>query len=179
MLCQNCNKKEANVNYTQIINGDKKEMHLCDKCARKLGINVAFKMPSFNFSNLFGSMFDDDIMFDFMPNLMGNRGLLSDGFDSDFEDFFGTKKLGYAKNSDTTGDELDTLLKRMHNENVNDECNELKDKRQEKNNIKINKKEQTVEGKIEELQLRLKKEIEEERYEDAAKTRDEIKKLQK
>ena len=38
MLCQNCGKNEANVRYTQIVNGNKKEMVLCQECAEKMGI---------------------------------------------------------------------------------------------------------------------------------------------
>ena len=34
MLCQNCERNEANVKYTQIINGEKKQMVLCEKCAK-------------------------------------------------------------------------------------------------------------------------------------------------
>ena len=46
MLCQNCNKNKANVKYTQIINGHKKEMMLCEECSEKLGINkMNFNMP--------------------------------------------------------------------------------------------------------------------------------------
>ena len=39
MLCQNCGNNEANVRYTQIVNGVKKEMNLCSECAEKMGIN--------------------------------------------------------------------------------------------------------------------------------------------
>ena len=38
MLCQNCGKNEVNFRYTQVINGEKKEIELCDKCAKKLGL---------------------------------------------------------------------------------------------------------------------------------------------
>ena len=38
MLCQNCGKNEVNFRYTQIINGVKKEMALCEKCAKDLGL---------------------------------------------------------------------------------------------------------------------------------------------
>lgn len=33
MLCDKCQKKEATVLYTEIINGKKKEQHLCEECA--------------------------------------------------------------------------------------------------------------------------------------------------
>ena len=39
MKCENCGKNEANVKYTQIINGEKKQMFLCEDCSQKLGIN--------------------------------------------------------------------------------------------------------------------------------------------
>ena len=32
MKCENCGKNEANVKYTQIINGEKKQMFLCEEC---------------------------------------------------------------------------------------------------------------------------------------------------
>ena len=48
----------------------------------------------------------------------------------------------------------------------------------EQTNIKEQNKENKQANKIEELKAKLKKEISEERYEDAAKTRDEIKKLE-
>ena len=55
MLCENCGENQANVKYTQIVNGVKKEMHLCEKCANELGIgNMNFDMP-FGFSRLFNN----------------------------------------------------------------------------------------------------------------------------
>lgn len=33
MLCDICNKREAKIYYTEIINGKKKEQHLCEECA--------------------------------------------------------------------------------------------------------------------------------------------------
>ena len=34
MLCQVCNKNEATVHYTKIINGEIEELHICEECAR-------------------------------------------------------------------------------------------------------------------------------------------------
>ena len=42
MLCQNCGKNEVNFRYTQIVNGVKKEMALCDKCAKELGLETIY-----------------------------------------------------------------------------------------------------------------------------------------
>src|SRR5450756_2987202 len=45
MLCQECQQKTANVHLTQMINGQKIELHLCETCAAKhsaFGINLGF-----------------------------------------------------------------------------------------------------------------------------------------
>ena len=53
MMCENCGKNEVNFRYTQIVNGVKKEMHLCDKCAKEFGLeDLDFSMP-INFSSFF------------------------------------------------------------------------------------------------------------------------------
>lgn len=33
MLCDRCQKRDAKILYTEIINGEKKEQHLCEECA--------------------------------------------------------------------------------------------------------------------------------------------------
>jgi protein arginine kinase activator len=33
MLCDRCQKRDAKILYTEIINGVKKEQHLCEECA--------------------------------------------------------------------------------------------------------------------------------------------------
>jgi len=38
MLCQNCNKREATIHITRIVNGKKTTQHLCGKCAAELGL---------------------------------------------------------------------------------------------------------------------------------------------
>ncbi len=38
MKCQKCNTNEANVRYTETINGSTREMCLCSECARESGI---------------------------------------------------------------------------------------------------------------------------------------------
>lgn len=36
MLCDNCNKNEATIHYTEVINGVKSEHHLCSECMQEL-----------------------------------------------------------------------------------------------------------------------------------------------
>lgn len=40
MLCQKCKKKPATVHLTDLIKGEKRERHLCEKCAAQEGVSV-------------------------------------------------------------------------------------------------------------------------------------------
>lgn len=187
MMCQNCNENEANVKYTQIINGVKKQMNLCDKCAKELGIdNISFNMPM-NFSNFLGDFFED-MQQDFIPSLIKPETLLCDKCGNSYDDFIKSGKFGCDNCYDTFENKIDALLKNIHgvnrhvgrnskmigaNKNINQIENNNKTAKQKD---KVNKQDKR-QAKIEELKERLKQEIKEERYEDAAKTRDEIKKI--
>ncbi len=45
MLCQDCSKNEASRHFTQIINNESVELHLCKSCAEKRGFHNPFKIP--------------------------------------------------------------------------------------------------------------------------------------
>lgn len=53
MLCDKCGKNPATTHYTRILNGQKKEYHLCSHCAQ--GMEGSDLMGGF--PNLFGSLF--------------------------------------------------------------------------------------------------------------------------
>ena len=40
MLCDLCGKQEANVHLTEIIDGESRELHLCQTCAHKKGVDA-------------------------------------------------------------------------------------------------------------------------------------------
>ena len=74
MLCQNCGKNEVNFRYTQVINGEKREIALCDKCAKKLGLE------SLDFSREIEDLFNMSFAESFLPsfartNMLGSRNL--------------------------------------------------------------------------------------------------------
>ena len=57
MLCEKCGNAEANVHITQNINGVRKEMHLCEHCAKQSGQMVSVdRMMDQMFSDFFTSM---------------------------------------------------------------------------------------------------------------------------
>lgn len=40
MLCQRCNKQQATIHLTEILNDEKRERHLCEDCAREEGVAI-------------------------------------------------------------------------------------------------------------------------------------------
>ena len=197
MKCQNCGENEANVKYTQIINGVKKQMSLCDKCAKELGLeDINFSMP-ISFSSFLGDMFD--LYDNDMPVLTIPKTLTCDKCNTTLEEFLNTGEFGCDNCYETFKTRLESIFKNIHGTSkhigrvgkyISRKTKDMDKKITEKvfdkkeSEEKINKKEDVKQNlkddkqsKIEELEARLKEEIKEERYEDAAKTRDEIKKL--
>jgi len=59
MLCDNCNQNEANVKITQILNGKKTEMMLCEECSKKVGLsNMNIEIP-IDISSFLGDLISD------------------------------------------------------------------------------------------------------------------------
>ena len=58
MLCQSCNKNNATIHFTKIINGNIEETHLCDSCAKKKNdFDLDFPFPFQKiFTGLIGSV---------------------------------------------------------------------------------------------------------------------------
>ena len=182
MLCDNCGKREANVKYSENINGVKKELHLCDICSEKLGITqeMSFNMPTFDFPNLFSSFFEDFSTPEFMPLLNEVKHQKCDSCGTIFEDIINTGKYGCPNCYDVFQDRMDPILKRLQGANQhNGRLGKISDNKikYKKDNIEQNSKKE--DNKLEKIKNDLKQAIKEERYEDAAKLRDEIKKLEK
>jgi len=47
MKCQICNKNEANIFFTQIVNNEKLVLQMCSECAEKRGLSVKIEHPGF------------------------------------------------------------------------------------------------------------------------------------
>ena len=185
MLCQNCGKKEATVRYTQIINGSKSEINLCQLCAKKLGVeSFNFNMPM-NFADFLSDFFNS-YENEMLPSFIKEASRCN-SCDTHYDEFVQTGLLGCPDCYDTFSDRLDPLLRKLQGsvkhkgrgissskaKNINIKKEDKKEK------IKPLKKEANlVEDKLVKLNNDLKDAIKEERYEDAAKIRDEIKKLE-
>jgi len=175
MFCEKCGKEEATVKYTEIVNGDKKVMHLCEKCSQELGIdNMDFNMP-IDFSSFFGD-FISEMDTNFLPLFEQRKILKCDICHTTYEDFLNTGKFGCAHCYEAFNNKLDDVLKRIHGSSkyIGKSIDTSKE-----NIVDISEKKKLEESEKERLEKELKKAVEEERYEDAAEIRDKIKKIDK
>ena len=166
MLCQNCNKREANVHITKIINGVKTEMHLCDECARKQEekgeMPFSLGMP-LSFQNILEGFFE-------LPGVSEHRvekvtscpicGMT-------FEDFRRKGFLGCGKCYEVFNEDMKPLIRRIHG-NIH-----------HTGKIPV-RTGGTLRAKteLEKLKEELKAKVAKEEYEDAAQIRDKIKEIE-
>ena len=190
MLCQNCGKNEVNFRYTQIVNGVKKEMLLCDKCAKSLGLEgMDFNMP-IDFSSFLGDFLNIASDTEFLPSFNKVENLRCDNCGMTYDEFVNSGKLGCHNCYDIFSETLNPVLKNIHgsashigrrskltNKDKKSVLNDINKQEQSKKQTEGNKKEDSKIQKIEKLNIELKQAIKDERYEDAAKIRDEIKKM--
>lgn len=179
MLCDNCGKREANVKYSENINGRKRELNLCEECSHKLGIDqMDFSMP-IDFSNFFEGFMDNFGSSEFVPMLNELKTLKCNSCGYTFDDIANTGRLGCKDCYSVFEDRLDPIIKRIQGSNKHvGRIGKIIDSKIDNKNTgnKEEKVKQPISEK-EKLEYELKEAIKEERYEDAAKIRDEIKKL--
>lgn len=104
MKCQKCGERNANVRYSQNINGRKSEVCLCSECASELGIlnNIT---SDFSFGNMFSDFFDD---------FGGLRLMQIPKIFLDVDSRLDTKERDYY---DRTNPELDEALRKITKKN--------------------------------------------------------------
>lgn len=183
MLCQNCGKNQVNFRYTQVINGVKKEIALCSKCAKELGLEgLDFSMP-INFSSLLGDFLNEYAEGAFLPSFETKKVLQCKKCGTTFDEFVNSGELGCSNCYNIFADRISPVLRNLHGSSKHTGRGSKESIENNKHkNIEIEKENQTKtkskkETEIENLQKDLQKAIKDERYEEAAKIRDKIKEV--
>ena len=155
MKCQSCGKKEARVRYKENINGIKQEIFLCTECAKNMGF--------VDFSSIFSPMFVS------IPNLMyEHQELACKTCGYTLDDYSKTGMFGCTECYNTFEDTLDELFIKIHGKNRHV-------KLQKKNNkSNVNSKN----NELEKLKTKIQDLIADEKYEEAAIVRDQIKDIE-
>lgn len=109
MICQQCQKNVANVHFTKVLNGNKVEMHLCEKCAKE-NSQISF-MPSLSihdfFSGILGGAGSYVMQEERKPLACGDCGMT-------YEEFQKTGRFGCPECYKVYGEKLQPLLRRLH-----------------------------------------------------------------
>jgi protein arginine kinase activator len=172
MICQECNQRPAALHFTKIINGEKTEEHLCEKCAQEKGEMFIFNGESgFAFNNLLAGLLNIDPNFQKPSQSPFHQEeiLQCDSCSMTFPQFLKVGRFGCSHCYEAFKEQLIPVLRRLHSGNWT-------------HNGKIPKR---IGGgihlrkHIEELKSNLKDSIQNEEFEKAAEIRDEIRKLEK
>ena len=159
MLCDVCQKNDATVYLTQIVEGKMQKVNLCEDCAKEKGVSdpTGFAMADL----LLGLGATQQIEHGGQPA----QKCPVCGFTQ--IDFKKTGRLGCSACYDTFADGLANLLKGMHKGL----------KHTGKMQAKISRR-FALADRVKSLETDLKKAVKNEKYEDAARLRDEIQKLE-
>lgn len=115
MLCQDCNKKDATIHLTQIVNNEKVVLNLCKNCAEKRGFHSPFEQMPFPLADIVSGMVG--------PMMPTSEGEEKQEVKSDmkcpncgltFSEFGKIGRLGCSHCYTVFKPELSTLLRRIH-----------------------------------------------------------------
>lgn len=163
MLCEDCNSKNATVHMTKIINGKKEEIHLCDECAKKKEISNfedKFSIHSFLASLLEGNATPN-------VNITSNQIKKCPQCGATYNDFKQSGRLGCNMCYSTFSNMLAPLIRRIQGNTVHGG----KIPKRSGATIRLRKELNDLKNQLQQLVMR-------EEFEEAAKIRDEIRRLE-
>ncbi len=162
MQCQICKNNEATIHLTEIIDGSRSEMHICQECAAEQGVTVKSQMPINELlSNLLASAPSDE---EVSAGASKNVSCPYCGFTLD--KFRKGALLGCPHDYEFFDHELLPLIEKAHNGQTQ-HCGKVPSK------IPSDSKKEI---KVLNLQQQLEQAVQAENYEEAAKLRDRINK---
>ncbi len=167
MLCQDCNKKDATIHLTQIVNNEKVVLNLCKNCAEKRGFHSPFEQMPFPLADIVSGMVGP-----MMPESKGKKKKEAKGnmkcpnCGLTFSEFGKIGRLGCPNCYTAFKPELSNLLRRIHGSA--DHRGQIADTPAE--DAKYLREDQR-------LREELRKAIEDENFEMAAELRDRIREL--
>lgn len=167
MMCERCGKNPANTYLKQVINGNVREMHLCENCAQELGYSVLSTMNPFDmgisFNNFLGGLFSQAL-----PQQTAGSTKTCPSCGSTFEDFMQNAQAGCANCYQAFYEELLPSIQRIHGKTKH----VGKIPGSASKSLKLNRE-------LTSLRQQLSAAVEAQEYEKAAKLRDRIREIEK
>jgi len=172
MICQECQERPATLHYSKVVNGEKTDIHLCEKCAGESNNKYIFsEIGGYSVNDLLAGLFK------------GNNGIYEmkkNSFHKEqqiecprckmtFQKFTKIGRLGCSTCYETFKDQMKPIVKRIHSGNVS-HTGKLPQKISGEISLK---------RKLKDLKAQMQTFIEKEDFEHAIKIRDEIRTIEK
>ncbi|HLR79814.1 MAG TPA: UvrB/UvrC motif-containing protein [Bacillota bacterium] len=169
MKCQECHKREATLHFTQVIHGNKLEVHVCEVCAKKKGY-MSSPEEAYTLHDLLTGLFNIDSpkVHNQEASLNQVKGVRCPKCDLSFAEFKRIGKFGCATCYETFSDRIDPILRRVHSGNTK---HIGKIPKRKGGNLHLKKKVEAYRSELDSL-------IQNEAFEKAAIVRDKIKELE-
>ncbi|MEH6942040.1 UvrB/UvrC motif-containing protein [Bacillus sp. JJ722] len=172
MICQECKQKPATLHFTKIINGEKTEVHLCEKCSQgNSEILMIDASSTFSISSILAGLLniDQSITSPQQSPFINRNDIRCDNCHMSYAQFASAGKFGCSSCYQAFSKQLEPILKRLHSGNS---THIGKIPKRIGGSISLRKK-------IEDLKQALQLSILQEEFENAAEIRDEIRLLEK
>ena len=160
MLCELCKQSQATVHLTEIVNDQMTELHLCEACANQKGAQVE---SHFGLADLLSGLADFSKTQE--PEEVSTKACPACGMT--YDDFRKVGRLGCAECYATFKRSLGSLLKRIHGSPIHIGKSPARLVKPAKAKVELA-----------ELKRRLERAIEQEEFEEAARLRDHIRRME-
>lgn len=174
MICEFCKSNIANVHLIKIVNGNTEKINLCIECLKNFALFPEEEFFS-DLSKILTKVFEVDIKIDeksdaekVFESIVKSKNKKCNSCGTSLNSIKGTGQVGCANCYSEFREEFRPIIKALHGS----------DKHIGKVPV-ISGKDIKIEKEIRDLELRLKEEVIVENFEEAARLRDTIKKLQK
>jgi len=111
MLCQNCQQRPATVHLTEIVNNQKREIHLCEECAQEKGVAIKAHVTGLDIPEFVGKLASSEQS---APGRKPTSELRCDVCGLTFEAFRNLGKFGCPNDYEVFKEGLVKLLERIH-----------------------------------------------------------------
>jgi len=161
MLCEACKQTHATVHLTEIVNDQMTELHLCEVCANQKGSQVE---SHFGLADLLSGLADFGKAQE--PEEIATKACPSCGMT--YDDFRKVGRLGCAECYATFKRSLGSLLKRIHGSPLH----------LGKSPVRLLRSSRDSKMELLDLKRKLEGAIDQEEFEEAARLRDQIRRLE-
>ncbi|RKQ32373.1 UvrB/UvrC motif-containing protein [Oceanobacillus halophilus] len=168
MECEECHERPATLHFTQVINGKKTEIRVCEVCAKEKGY-INYPEEGYSLHNLLTGLFNFDTSKMENHTFQQVKELQCTQCGMTFSKFKQVGKFGCAHCYETFSEKLDPIFRRVHAGNTK---HSGKIPKRAGDDLQMKRRLQNFKEELQHL-------IEKEAFEEAAEVRDKIKALEK